>query len=177
MDCPQCGHRAKQAEDADGGVRFFCPTCGWGLDPTGSAAVDEGPWVPKGADWLKLGLLWAVSVAVLVGPFFALWFGARSVLDVAAAHARSPVEPFHHGLIVHYWWIMLVYLLVAALFTPKYDSSDLGLFGSPFLDNPFSWSDDYNRFMMGLFFLLVPGKLVIITLKNTYRMARAATGA
>ncbi len=72
---------------------------------------------------------------------------------------------------------MLIYLVLAAAVTPRYDSDNLGLFGSPLIDNPLSWTDDYNRSMRTLFFLLLPGKLVFATLKLTYRTVRAAMGS
>lgn len=176
MNCPKCGHPAKQAEEAGGGMRFFCPTCGWGLDPTGEASVDEGPWKPSGLDWAKLGLLWVLSAAVVVGPFFALWFGVPYMLDVGVSQLDQAVDRFHAALLRHYWWVMLVYLVLAAAVTPQYDRSNLGLFGSPLIDNPFSLTDDYNRGMRNLFFLLAPGKLVFVTLQLTYRTLRAAVG-
>lgn len=121
--------------------------------------------------------MWIASAVIVMGPFFALWFGPSFVdIGLSADTAEGALERWHGLLLVHYWWVMLIYLVLSAVFTPTYDRDNLGLFGSPFIDNPLSWSDDYNRSMRNLLFFLAPGKLVYGTIRATGYTLRAMAG-
>jgi len=179
MDCPSCGRPTKQTNEG-GEVNFHCPYCGWGAeseDGGDEAAAAEMFETPGAADWVKVGFLWVLSALIVGGPFFALWYGVPELFDIGIGGAEGAVDRWHNALLTHYWWVMLVYLILAAAVTLSYDRDNLGLFGSPFLDNPLSWTDDYNRSMRTLFFLLAPGKLVYMTCVFTFRTLRASRGA
>lgn len=64
------------------------------------------------------------------------------------------------------WSIGLVlYLLMAHYFVPTPDMGNLGWFGG-ILDNPFRWSDDWNRLLIFLWIVLIPGRFVTIGLRD-----------
>ncbi|MBM4367419.1 MAG: hypothetical protein FJ102_14500, partial [Deltaproteobacteria bacterium] len=68
---------------------------------------------------------------------------------------------------LHYLGFLAAYVVISNLFTPSYDASDLG-WGGGTIDNPFSHTDDQNRFLRNLAFFLFPGKLVWWTLRLTW---------
>lgn len=47
----------------------------------------------------------------------------------------------------------MIYILIASVVTPTYDSHHLG-WGNGLVNNPFSWTDDDNRSMRWLAVLL-----------------------
>ncbi|MCK4983450.1 MAG: hypothetical protein KAS17_11035, partial [Victivallaceae bacterium] len=51
---------------------------------------------------------------------------------------------------------LIVYCLIAYFIRPQPDTDDMGLCGG-MIDNPFSYSDDHNRFLMSLKYVLIPG--------------------
>lgn len=55
--------------------------------------------------------------------------------------------------------ITLAYVLIGHVVRVNPDTTDLGLFGG-LIDNPFSYTDDVNRFMLFLQILLMPGRLI-----------------
>ena len=52
-----------------------------------------------------------------------------------------------------------LYIALGFFFRPQADVDDLGWFGG-MMDNPFSFTDDYNRGLLGLRVLLLPGLLL-----------------
>jgi hypothetical protein len=105
-----------------------------------------------------LALLWVGALAVLLGSYL----GFR---HLAPGLAASHLPHFLGGL--------ALYLAASNVFNPTYDASDVGWFGG-LVDNPFSWSDDYNRSMRGLVIFFLPGKLVGAALRGTYRLLTAS---
>lgn len=63
--------------------------------------------------------------------------------------------------------IEILYLGIAYVFKPEPDRSNLGWFGGC-IDNPFRISDDFNRSLMFLSVLLLPGRLVSIGIVDFY---------
>ncbi len=55
----------------------------------------------------------------------------------------------------------LLYLCVGYLLRPAPDTSNLGWFGG-LMDDPFRASDDWNRFLLYLKILLLPGRLLAV---------------
>ena len=53
----------------------------------------------------------------------------------------------------------VAYVALASFLRPKPDYSNVGLLGG-IVDHPLRWSDDYNRVLMFLQILLLPGRLV-----------------
>ncbi len=97
---------------------------------------------------VQLVLGWLVTSAVVLGPLYFL--------------REIDVNP------LRYLGFLLVYVIVCNLFTPSYDTGDLG-WGGGTVDNPFSYSDDQNRFWRNIAMLMYPGKLVWWTLRLTWR--------
>jgi hypothetical protein len=65
--------------------------------------------------------------------------------------------------------ITVGYLLVAQFIRPEPDTSDLGWFGG-MVDNPFSYSDDVNRFLLFLQITLLPGRFIVQSIRNSIRL-------
>lgn len=59
-----------------------------------------------------------------------------------------------------------IYLLLALFVHPYADTSNLGWLGG-LVDDPFRWSDDWNRSMIFLKILLMPGRFVGRSFVNT----------
>jgi hypothetical protein len=72
--------------------------------------------------------------------------------------------------------LTLTYLLLASMVTVTPDTSNLGLFGG-LADNPLSFSDDYNRFLLFLKLMLMPGQLVVWSLRWSLRLLVSGGGA
>ena len=67
--------------------------------------------------------------------------------------------------------VLVVYLFLARLFTPKLDHSNMGWVGG-IINHPFRISDDLNRWLFFFALFLLPGKLVLYaaqTIINTIR--------
>ncbi len=149
MKCPAC-NASVTCQRIDGGMVMFCSQCGWGKDR--AAQVQRDGSTPKAKQakpaliWVLLGLLF--SIAFVVGPYVALLVFA------------PPMATWVH---VTYWLTMGTYLLIAATCAPTPDLSNLGLFGTP-IDNPLSFEDDANRWALKMALLLLPGKLVTVSL-------------
>ena len=60
-----------------------------------------------------------------------------------------------------------IYLLTAYIFRPKPDMNNLGYLGG-FINKPFDYSDDINRFLLFLKIILYPGVLISETIKDIY---------
>lgn len=120
-----------------------------------------------GRELLRLAWHWSLSAVILLGPYLAIRFG----LPLVWQPPPEAEEAFAYFLVLvdlNYWWIALVYVGISALVTPEYDRDKLGLFGIPYIDNPFSLEDDYHRFMRRLSRLLFPGKVVWFTLQESF---------
>ncbi len=148
MECPRCGSAIERPSLGAGASSTSCNHCGWGKNRT--APVKPGPTfgdVPP-VRGLKLSMLILVSAALLVGPYWALerYLGATLPPDWR----------------LYYLGIVPVYLFLSWAITPNPDMDDLGWFGG-LMDNPFSFSDGYNRFLLFLGLLLLPGKLILYT--------------
>src|SRR5687768_3050903 len=60
---------------------------------------------------------------------------------------------------------LLVYLLAAHYFVPDADCDNMGWFGG-LMDNPFRWSDDWNRMLIFLWLFLMPGRFISIGVRD-----------
>jgi hypothetical protein len=119
----------------------------------------------------KLAFGWALSCAVIFGPYLVLRFGAPWIVETYLSQGQIDLTDAVYNFIValnrHYWWVFALYIVLAGLITPSYDRENMGLFGT-FVDNPFSFHDDYNRAMFTLMILLAPGKIVWVTAHTTF---------
>lgn len=186
MNCPRCNQALTRIDRSIPGSEdtrrvFFCEHCGWGKEqlekkegaeaPASGTASDPAP-----AMWLKLGGLWVVSAALVVAPYLlivhipSLFSGADpAIFDAEAATARmvAALNPM-------YWVIVGTYVAICATFqSPDVDFNDLGWFGG-LVNNPFSYSDDINRQKFVLLLMMMPGKIIVVTLTATYRLIRGA---
>ncbi|MFN7144045.1 MAG: hypothetical protein ACK4YP_09730 [Myxococcota bacterium] len=103
------------------------------------------PTLASGSSGAALAVGWALTLATAGGPWLYLEVG---------------LGPYVLG------WV--AYVVMANLLTPSVDTNDLG-WGGGLWDNPFSYSDDRNRFLYTLALVLWPGKLVWWTLRLTWR--------
>lgn len=99
-------------------------------------------------------LQWILSLVILLGP---------GALIVAYAH----IERWGRFVLI-YLAVWAGILLVARFVTVEPDMSDLG-WGGTMIDNPFSLSDDINRFMLAVKLLMALPKVVIKTYSNTFK--------
>lgn len=178
MHCPSCRAELEEEAIADGTAERFCPACGWGRDRVlqrkiasagGLAPETPDRRVPAGV-WLKLALAWPASVAFVLGPYLAMTHGFPLLAEQqnwGFLHVTS--QGMAEKLNPYYWIAAAVYVALAALVTPSVDVEDLGLWGT-FINNPFSYEDDYNRLMLKIAALLAPGKLIWFTLWGTVRV-------
>lgn len=167
MNCPKCGNLCSTRE-GEGPAGFYCKKCGWGKEGLSPAPSDSPLSVGL---FIKLGLLWALSVVIVVGPYLLFLYGIPElVTSITQGHAEMDPEKVRDALTPRYLWGMAIYLLLGVAFSPRYDPGKLGLFGNVFLDNPFSYEDDFNRTMLALSLLLAPAKIVWATLRSTWRL-------
>lgn len=59
----------------------------------------------------------------------------------------------------------MIYLMVAFLIQPEPDTSDMGWFGG-LINNPFRITDNFNRFLLFLKIMLLPGRLIAQAILN-----------
>lgn len=177
MNCPKCNRKVSQQDMPDGSIVFHCNHCGWGNErleaarAAGSAAVaSEGPSLAGSA--VRLMLWWVASLAVILGPYLLLRYALPMWLDDQGTHAVQAGEKLAAMLDTHYWWMIGGYLLISFTVSPRPISDYYGLFGSPTIDNPFTWEDNYNRTMATLAILLFPGKVVWHTIEQTFYLLR-----
>ena len=187
MDCPRCNQLLKRIDRRVPGRPdpkriFYCEHCGWGkeqLEQKETAhAPDLGPEPDSApATWLKLGGLWALSAAMVIVPYV-LIIQIPSLFSSAYPElfdAREATARMVEALNPTYWVIAAMYTGICALLQPpSVDWNDMGWFGG-LVNNPFSFSDDVNRQKLWLLLLMLPGKIIVVTLTATYRLIRQQT--
>jgi hypothetical protein len=62
---------------------------------------------------------------------------------------------------------LAIYLCLGYVFRPKPNLENLGWFGG-LMDNPFRLSDGYNRFLVWLFVLFLPGRFVSTSIVDLF---------
>lgn len=65
---------------------------------------------------------------------------------------------------------LALYLLIGYLMRVVPDMSNTGLLG--FIDHPFRWSDDANRFLVGLQVAFFPARFSVFALRDAIALAR-----
>jgi hypothetical protein len=66
---------------------------------------------------------------------------------------------------------IILYSLIAYFIRPEPDTDDMGICGG-MIDNPFSYSDNGNRFLMGLKIILMPGCFFTESTINMFLLLR-----
>lgn len=107
-----------------------------GVDLVGPRPVPRSMGLVFARFTLSLTSLVAVAVAAMVVPETT---SVDIVLKATSAYAT--------------------YVVIATLFRPRPDTSNLGLMGG-FIDHPFRYSDDLNRGLLTLGILLWPGRII-----------------
>ena len=184
MECPKCGQNIQGEKVPDGSLAFFCKACGWGRDhalarKAGMSLEDPPGRIVPLSIWIKLALSWTASLVITLGPFLVIVFGLPALIDRIGLSNHSDATPakLSADLTPIYWIILVVYLGLANILSPKFDPDNLGLFGGPWIDNPFTFEDDYNRVLMFFAIVLAPGKFVWFTIHRTIRvMKKLAVG-
>jgi hypothetical protein len=69
------------------------------------------------------------------------------------------------GWLTFWSCLLLLYLLAAHYLIPDADFDNLGWFGGLF-DNPFRWSDDWNRLLVFLWIMLCPGRFMTVGMRD-----------
>lgn len=166
MECPACGRPVQQHKLPDGSIDFSCGSCGWGQGPPPPEWQDE----PARPSLGRLGLYWVLAVLVVLGPYLALRIGVPMLLDTGVQAFAEASDRFVGALNVHYWWVAAAYVFLSAAFSPTYDHDKLGWFGG-YIDNPFSWQDDWERQKRTWAAILLPGKVVVAAITLTWKTA------
>jgi hypothetical protein len=180
MKCPQCG-AALQRRALEMGSAYVCGRCGWGRDTADARRQSEasvtGETVKISAKtWIKLPIFWALTFLICLGPYLGIvhgipWLVEQQGWDIAELTPETLRQKINPG----YWFVLLVYVVIAALLNIGVDFENLGLFGTT-RDNPFSLEDDRNRTLLKLAMFLAPGKIVAFTLIGTIRVFMALMG-
>ncbi|MDZ7833381.1 MAG: hypothetical protein U5L07_16680 [Desulfobacterales bacterium] len=189
MNCPKCNHSLSRTTSPGTGAEnagpiFFCENCGWGKErlekqTAGQAEAAAAAVDLSAATWIKLLGLWVLSAAFVIAPYVLLvkaplLFGGA---DPAVFNPVAASERMAAALNPHYWIVVAVYLLICWTFNPpEFDRHNMGWFGG-LVDNPFSFTDDINRTKFKILLLMVPGKIIKMTVVATYRLAMAFTNA
>ena len=167
MDYPNCNQSINPTEKPDGSLAFACGHCGWGQDRLVDSG-DDAPAELEPVNWGKLAAYWTGALIVVFGPYIALRIGVPlAIAQAPGLEDHIAMDRVMTMINMHYWWIMALYVTIAALITPSVDRDNMGL-GGTWIDNPFSFDDDYNRAMFKLAIFLLPGKVVWIAIRNTY---------
>lgn len=174
MKCPKCSADIPVHEESGRNAIFICPECGWGeekLNPPEVSARARLLW------YLQLAGLWVLTVVILIGP----WVGLHYLFEYLSmevggmAQIEEMTDDLAAGLNRHYWWVMLLYILLCwSIRLPGYDPGNLGMFGShPGRSNPAITSEQhYNRFMNTIHLFLMPGQIVATTVTVTWGLFR-----
>jgi len=105
----------------------------------------------------KIKRIWVILMVVLGLLFLALAFWA--IKETSGSNRWALII----GLII--------YLVIAFFITPEPDTKNLGLLGG-LIDHPFRISDDFNRFLLFFYILLLPGKLIIFSFQAIYKLLK-----
>ena len=161
--CPKCDCETRAGTLPDGEVAWYCPECGWGRDRfqkkdhAGGGRHTAAQSIPA-ITWLKLPVSWVLSLLIIIDPYLTIIY---SILWLIENQCWNFIDISREKLIgvlnPAYWIITGIYLLLAVVLSPTYDPDNLGMFGKRWIDNPFSYEDDYNRLMQNFAILLLPG--------------------
>jgi len=105
----------------------------------------------------KIKRIWVILMVVLGLSFMVLAFYA----------IKQTPGSNRWGLIIG----LIVYLVIAFFITPEPDTNNLGWFGG-LIDHPFRISDDFNRFLLVFYMLLLPGKLIVFSFQAIYQLIK-----
>jgi Zn-finger nucleic acid-binding protein len=110
------------------------------------------------ASLIFLTVKWMLSLIFLFGPAVAIAFVVPEVLGLRFWAIYAAV------------WLVVLLIAKHVEFCP--DTEDLGWFGG-WMDDPFSWSDDWNRTLLWWRFVFTIPKFVVKTFEDTLDVAKA----
>lgn len=186
MNCPKCNQPLSRTDRPGAGARnagpvFFCENCGWGKERLGKESADQVAAAAavdlSAGTWVKLLGLWILSAAFVIAPYVLLvkaplLFGGA---DPAVFNPAAASERMAAALNPHYWIVVAVYILICWTFNPpEVDRHNMGWFGG-LVDNPFSFTDDINRSKFMILLLMIPGRIIVMTVMATYRLIQPMT--
>ena len=129
------------------------------LDKHGTLELNGNYVAPKKPLWLVL-----VKLAVLAGM---LAVGAVIVMTILLQWLPAwKATAATAG-------VLLLYITVAFLVRPRYNSDNMGWFGG-LANDPFQYSDNINRFLFQLHMVLGPGRFAAETLLDAWALFGAA---
>jgi hypothetical protein len=126
----------------------------WLLESTNPGPIGKVGLNRKPNDNGKPSKKWLVYVAVLIGVILA-GIGLYLIL-----HSYAHVGV---GIVIVRLCFFALYVIVSHLFTATPERTNMGWLGG-LVDNPFRISDDFNRLILLLQILLLPGKLIALAL-------------
>lgn len=181
MECPRCGREIEPKTLPNGKTVRHCQVCGWGQERVEAALGGEEK--PRregrvtGKTFIKLGLMWLITLLIILGPYYLIVYGIGAGLSQTGTFQTLGLSPtpesVSEAINPKYWYVIGIYLLICLAFSPGYDPDNLGLFGSPMVDNPFTYEDDWNRMMLTFVALMLPGKFVLWTLHGSWQVLKA----
>ena len=169
MDCPSCATPIRGRELPDGSTDFSCPKCGWGKVGGTAHSRDDAPKKPSAG---RVMLFLFAALLIVIGPYAAMIIGIRVFMGDAEPAFADAADRLIGLINLHYWWIMAVYIFLAAAFSPTWDRDNVGWLGG-MIDNPFSLQDDWERSKRTFAFLLLPGKVVVYAARLMWSFATA----
>ena len=103
-------------------------------------------------------------------------FGLPGLIGHFAPGIQSNATPdkLADSLTPGYWIFLATYLGLASIFSPKCDTENLGMFGIPWLNNPFTYQDNVNRSLLLIVILLAPGHFFWFTARGTVGLIKRA---
>ena len=182
MNCPKCNHFLTPKKLSADSTRppaqiLHCGNCGWETKRIQNSQNDRQPASVSGYDLsaatgIKVLGLWMLSIIIIAGPYFLLmqipfFF---SSLDPDLFNPTEASAKMEQLLTPGYWIFMSIYIAACGLIKSQdVDRGNLGWFGG-LVDNPFTFSDDINRFKFRMLLLMIPGKIILITVTATWKL-------
>lgn len=184
MKCPKCNHSLIPKKLSADSTRppaqmLHCVNCGWETKRIQNPRNTRQPTSGSGYDLsaatgIKLLGLWMLSILIIVGPYFLLMqipFFFSSV-DPDLFNPTEASAKMGQLLTPGYWIFMGIYIAACGLIkSPNIDRGNLGWFGG-LVDNPFIFSDDINRFKFRMLLLMIPGKIILVTVNATWKLIK-----
>jgi len=163
MKCPACGYRATRSRRTG---QLYCARCGWGTD-------DFRPEVAK----KKRRTARARRVDVTFLTVLALWVMSGAIVYAFYWFVFSAVRVERSAQNILLFAVALgVYALAGWVFRPEVDPEKLGMAGNMLIDNPFTLSDDIERFKLVFLIVCYPGRIMAGAVVGLFRLVGQSFG-
>lgn len=123
---------------------------GESFNPKNIGEVSKETPSKKSKPNFKININFIISVLLILGYYY-LWLNNDSDFNLKKITIISI--------------LLLGYLAIAYNFKVKPDYENIGLFGTP-INHPFRISDNFNRFLMIIEFILIPGRYISSSIMN-----------